>query len=307
MNGSGTRRRQVIAFLNPQAGMGRAEPVADRLRAHCDAAGLELRLTVSREVHDLQAAVEAAQAVQADTVVVGGGDGTLSHAAVQLLERDIALGILPLGTFNHFAKDAGIPLELDAAMAVAVGGAVERFDVGELNGRIFLNTSSLGLYPLIVRLRAQHPVRGPAKWVMAAWHTLREMRRPREIVVQLEIEGKLSVHRTPIVMVGNNPYKAFGLEAASRPSLTDGVLAIYIVKAGARRHLLRLVWRILRGRVRSGELEVLQTKAATLEPGSPGSQLQVANDGEVTLFASPLDYRIRPGALRVRVPPASAP
>jgi diacylglycerol kinase family enzyme len=300
-----SRLGPVKVVLNAASGSTQAPAVEERIRERCGAEGREVVITTSREVHELHAAVEAALGVEGGTLIVGGGDGTISSAAALLAGREIALGVLPLGTLNHCAKDVGIPLELDEALTVALGDTAERFDVGELNGRIFLNNSSLGLYPLIVRLRAQHPVRGMAKWAVAAWAALREIRRPREMIVRIEVEGAMTVHRTPIVMVSNNVYRAEGLDAASRDSLRQGLLAIYVVKRGARRHLRRLAWRVFRGRARADELEVLLAKATTIE--APAGQLEVALDGEVELFQPPLEYRIRPGALLVRVPRVSSP
>jgi diacylglycerol kinase family enzyme len=300
------RQNVVVAFLNTEAGTGRVDSVVQRLGERCASEDRRLELTVG-SIGELPGALEAATRLGVDSVLVGGGDGTVSHAASLLVNRELALGILPLGTFNHFAKDAGIPLKLDEALSVAIDGPIERFDIGELNGQIFLNNSSLGLYPLIVRLREQHPMRGPAKWAIAAWAIWRKVRKPRELTVRLEVSGERAVHRTPIVMVSNNAYQIEGLDAASRQSLRDGVLAIYIVKGEARRHLLRLVWRIVRGRASDGELEVLTTGAATIEPGPPDAPVEVVVDGEIIRFQSPLEYRIRPRALRVRVPPGSAP
>ena len=300
-----SRPGPIAVILNASSGSSPVDAVERRIRDRCDEAGRELVLTTSRDAGELRSAVEAALGVAGVTLIVGGGDGTISCAAALLAGRDVPLGILPLGTFNHFAKDAGIPLELDEALTVALGDSAERFDVGELNGQIFLNNSSLGLYPLIVGLRAQHAVRGMAKWAGAAWATLREIRRPREMMVHLDVEGATTVHRTPIVMVSNNVYRAEGLDAASRDSLRAGLLAIYVVKRGARRHLLRLVWRVLRGRARADELEVHLAKATTIEAGT--HQVQVAMDGEVELFQPPLEYRIRPGALLVKVSPGSSP
>ena len=300
------RQNVVVAFLNTQAGTGRVDSVAQRLGERCASEDLRLELTLGN-VGELPGVLDAATRLGVDTVLVGGGDGTVSHAASLLANRGLALGILPLGTFNHFAKDLGIPLDLDEAVGVALAGPVERFDVGELNGHVFVNNSSLGLYPLIVRLREQHPVRGPAKWAVAAWAIWRKTRHPLELTVRLEIGGERAVHRTPIVMVSNNAYQIEGLDAASRQSLRDGVLGIYIVKGEARRRLLRLVWRIVRGRASRAELEVLTTEAATIEPGQAGTPVDAVVDGEVVRFQSPLEYRIRPRALRVRVPPVPPP
>lgn len=271
----------------------------------CSALGHSVRIRASGDLEVLASAAREVLAEGATSLVVGGGDGTLSRIAGLLVGREAALGVLPLGTFNHFARDLGIPLALEEALPLALAGPAQRFDVGEVNGRVFLNNSSLGLYPLIVRLRAQHPARWPAKWIVAAWATLSEIRRHREIAVRLNLDGEVKVRRTPIVFIGNNEYRAEGLELGTRPSLQGGKLAIYVVQAGARSHLLRLAWRMLTRRVEEQELEVFLVEAATIETAA--RRLTVANDGDLELLTPPLEYRSRPAALWVRVPPASVP
>ena len=80
-------------------------------------------------------------------VVAAGGDGTINAVAAAIVDADKALGVLPFGTMNHFAKDLNIPLDFDGAIETIVAGHVTRVDVGDVNGRIFVNNSSLGLYP----------------------------------------------------------------------------------------------------------------------------------------------------------------
>jgi diacylglycerol kinase family enzyme len=295
----------ITVALNSASGVRRTRATEQRVRELCEALGRDAHITATHNVEILRQAVSDAIGAGADSIVVGGGDGTVSGIAGLLVGREVALGILPLGTLNHFARDLGIPLELEEAVRVALQGRTERCDVGEVNGRPFINNSSLGLYPLIVRLRAQRPMRGAGKWIVAAWATLRYLRRPREIAVRISVEGEVVLRRTPIVFIGNNQYLTEGFGAGTRESLRDGLLAIYIVKAGARRHLLRLAWRMLRGREQHEELEVLRTDAATIEASEP--RIYVAIDGEVERLETPLECRIRAGALRVRVPPGSGP
>jgi diacylglycerol kinase family enzyme len=295
----------LIVLLNPVSGAGRVAAAHERVMALCRAAGRETRVTISRDMAELTGAARAALAERPAAIIAGGGDGTVSRIAGVLAGTGIPLGVLPLGSLNHFAKDLGLPLELEAAVDLVLEGHSADIDVGEVNGHVFVNNSSLGLYPLIVRLREQHPVRGPAKWIVALWATLRELRRHREIGVRIEVAGEIIQHRTPVVFVANNVYRGVGIAAGSRDSLQNGLLAIYIVKPGARGHLLRLAWRMLRDHVQDQELEVLLTERATIE--LPGLHVQLAIDGEVERFALPLEYRIRARALRVMVPPVSAP
>ena len=175
-----------------------------------------------------------------EALVVGGGDGTINSGASVALERGIPLGVLPLGTLNHFAKDLGIPLELDEAAKVVLEGVVCKVDVGEVNGRIFLNNSSLGVYPAIVRLREKYQATVGGKWIAALWAGLTVLRRSPFMAVRIVAEGETIIRRTPLVLVGNNEYQMVGIHAGARESLARGRLALYVLNAEQRPGLLRL-------------------------------------------------------------------
>jgi diacylglycerol kinase family enzyme len=209
--------------------------------------------------------------------------------------------VLPTGTLNHFAKDMGIPLELPEAARVACEGVVRRVDVGEVNGRVFLNNSSIGVYPRIVELRNRHGGRGAAKWIAALWATLAVLRRRPFVGVRIRTDDEVVVRRTPFVFVGNNEYKMVGLSAGSRDSLSDGLLAVYLMRGSRRSGVLGLAWRVLwRGVEGVDELELLKVTDAEIE--TRRHHLQVSLDGEVIVLESPLTYRVRPAALGVLAP-----
>lgn len=290
-----------LAFvLNAGSGAGKAEAVRERIIARAREAGREARIHLVRSGADLGRIVADALEAGADAVIAGGGDGTVSAVANGLAGRDTPMGILPLGTLNHFAKDAGVPLDLEPALDAVFGGRTGAFDAGEVNGHIFLNNASLGLYPLIVRLRQQHVTRGPAKWVVAVWATLREVRANRQIRVRLLTEGQSVERRTPILFLGNNEYTAEGFELGTRESLRDGLLAIYVVNAPGRLRVLRLVWRMLRRTAWMEDLELIRTADATI--GLERPRVTVALDGELVPLEAPLAFRSRPAALRILLP-----
>ncbi len=298
----------AAVVLNAKSGTGRAAELAERLELLFREAGWRAVVSVTERAEDMATAVRAAIASNAAAVVVGGGDGTLSAAAAELAGQGIPLGILPLGTMNHLAKDLGIPLDPDEAAKVILGGHTTAIDLGEVNGRIFLNNASLGLYPQIVRVRQRHPATGVRKWIIATWVTLKVLARHRSMAIRLNVDDEVVLRRTPIVFVGNNEYRAAGLAAGSRESLSGGTLAIYIVNAGGRRHpvrLIRLAWHMVLGTALEGDhLELVRTAAATVE--SKEEMLHLALDGEVEIFYAPLEFRILPGALRVFVPAQDA-
>lgn len=292
----------TAAVFNDSSGSGDCAPAARKVEEMFAAAGREARVTVATGGgKGLREAAERAVADGCDTLVAGGGDGTINLAASVLVGRDIPLGVLPLGTLNHFAKDLGIPLELEDAVRVILDGVTCPVDVGEVNGRIFLNNSSLGVYPAIVRLRERYQASGLGKWVAALWASLTVLRRNPFMAVRLIVHDEATVRRTPFVFVGNNEYRMVGLQAGTRESLTRRNIAVYVLNADRRVGLLRLAWQVLfKGVDQVKELDLLTVTEATIETRRP--RLQVALDGEVVVLASPLEYRSRPAALNVYVP-----
>ena len=295
----------IAVVLNGASGTSDSEAAAQRLGEIFAASGREMRITVASAGSELQAAAERAAEEGCGSLVAGGGDGTINTIASVALKREIPLGVLPLGTLNHFAKDLGIPLELDEATKVILEGVVCKVDVGEVNGRVFLNNSSLGVYPAVVRLRERYQATGWGKWVAALWAGLTVLRRNPFMGVRIITEGEAIVRRTPFVFVGNNEYRMVGLNPGARKSLATGRLALYVLNAERRQGLLRLAWQVLRkGADQVKELDLLTVEEAIVE--TKRSRLQVAFDGEVAPLESPLDYRIRPEALRVYVPAATS-
>ena len=292
----------VAVILNPGSGTGadeeaRRTEIVERFAAH------GRRATIFAAGPDAPIDQQARAAVEAGcrVAVAAGGDGTVNAVAAAVVDREIPLAVLPTGTLNHFAKDLGIPLELPEAVRVACEGAVRTVDAGEVNGRIFLNNSSIGVYPRIVELRNRYGGRGAAKWLAALWATLAVLRRRPFLGVRIRTDDEVAVRRTPFVFVGNNEYRMVGLNAASRDSLSDGLLAVYVMRGSHRTGVLGLAWRVLwRGVDGVDELELL--KVAEVEIETRRDRLQVSLDGEVVVLQSPLAYRIRPAALRVLAP-----
>jgi diacylglycerol kinase family enzyme len=210
--------------------------------------------------------------------------------------------VLPLGTLNHFAKDLGIPLDLDEAVRNLATGRARQVDVGEVNDRIFLNNSSLGLYPDIVHDREKQQRRlGRGKWPAALWATLSALRRYPILSVKLLVDGDRLARHTPFVFIGNNEYRMEGLSIGERACLDAGTLSLYVAQHPGRLGLLRFALRALCGRLaQERDFDVLL--ANEMEIATPHRHLRVATDGEVNVMKTPLRYRVRPGALTVIVP-----
>jgi diacylglycerol kinase family enzyme len=302
-----TAAAPIDIIMNAGSGPGGAIEAARRVETLLAEAGRPGRLTLARHGRDIRPAAERAVKQGTAGLVAAGGDGTVSTLAGVAVEAGVPLGVLPQGTLNHFAKDLGIPTELEGALGVILAGHTRRVDVGEVCGRIFVNNSSLGVYPRVVRLRERYGAKGPAKWLAALWATLAVLRRHPFAGVRLVVDGEPVLRRTPFVFVGNNEYRMEGLSAGTRETLERGVLALYVMNASGRRSLVWLGFQILLGR--TGQLRELDTfllTEATIEVRR--SSVGVAMDGEVVELRPPLIYRSRPGALEVFAPrPEEAP
>ena len=237
-----------------------------------------------------------------ETIVAGGGDGTINAVASAMVgNKDVKLGILPLGTLNHFARDVGVPADIGQAVKSIVAGHVKSVDVGEVNGQIFLNNSCLGLYPAMVRLRESLQKSGYRKFpalLRASFHIL--MRFPRLYLELHPAAGSAHRRKTPVLFIGNNPYDTSLTQLGKRPSIEQGRLWTMMPTASTRWSLLLSLFAILRGRETAGD--IIAFEETHLVVASRRRRLRVAVDGEVLHLQPPLNYRVRPKALRVIVP-----
>ncbi len=194
----------LAVFLNPRAGGAGSKDLRTRLeRLFCEA-GVEAQITLLHPGLDpVEAAGHAARTAAA--VVAAGGDG--EDQCRRLRSRSgtaVPLGVLPLGTLNHFARDLGLPLGLKQAVTAIAGGRRVAVDVGRLNDRTFLNNASIGVYPNIVELRDQLQRLGHGRLGALVSATGKVLRSYRGVSVELTSESGRWAGRTPFVFVGNN-------------------------------------------------------------------------------------------------------
>jgi diacylglycerol kinase family enzyme len=302
---------KVVVLVNASAGAAAlqgADRLGEALAEAFETSGLSVEIELVGG-EDMRAAAEAARdrahRAEIGAVAVGGGDGTISTVAGVLAGTGIPLGILPLGTLNHFAKDLGLPADVDEAVVIIARGETRTVDVAEVNGRVFVNNSSIGLYPLMVldreRRRASH---GYRKWSATALAAVRVLRHFSLRRLTLRAEGISEPCRTPLLFIGNNRYEIAGRSLGGRGSLEDGELCVYVAKQHSRLALIWLGVRSLLGWLdEDRDLRILNLRSA--EIATRRRRLLVALDGEIALLTVPLRYRIRPGALKVFAPRAA--
>ena len=289
-------------IINASSGTDDKAEAVKHLKELFGARGVDASVLLARSGGEIIELARRAVKEERQPIVAGGGDGTINAVAAQLVDTDRTLGVLPLGTLNHFAKDLRIPLGLKEAAETILNGRAVQVDVGEVNGRVFLNNSSLGLYPSIVHRREQQQHRlGRGKWPAFIWAALSVLRRYPFLNVRLHVDERELARRTPFVFIGNNEYVMESFDIGARACLDAGRLSLYIAHRTGRMGLLRLAWRALFGGLRDEEdFDALCTRELWIE--TRRRRLRVATDGEVTVMQTPLHYRVRPRALSVIVP-----
>jgi diacylglycerol kinase family enzyme len=291
----------ITCILNGSAGSHAAGQLKERIAELFASRGARATILVAEDGKEIPNLAKRALEQQSSLIVAVGGDGTVNCVASVVLNSQAILGVLPAGTLNHFAKDLGIPVDLPGAVETLLSGEVGCVDVGEVNGRLFLNNSSLGLYPAIVRQREDLQKKGHAKWSAFAAAAAFALMRYQHLHVEVHGDDGTKVEEeTPFVFIGNNRYCLAGLRLGAREELDAGELWVYRAPRASRISLLRLALRALFGRQDHSELAVVAAKSFRIS--TRRRHIHVATDGEVTKMNAPLNYSIRPKALAVVVP-----
>lgn len=278
-----------------------ADDIKTQVEEAFKANNLEANISVATSGEHLMELADEAARSDAEIVVAGGGDGTISGVASKIIDTGKTFGILPLGTLNHFSKDLQIPQDLAEAARVIAENNTQEIDVGEVNGQIFINNSSIGLYPNIVRRREKQQRLGRGKWAAAFWAATNVVRRYPFLNIKLIIDGAEVKRKTPFLFVGNNEYEMDFLNIGTRKCLDDGKLSVYLLHKTGRAGLLMLALRSVFGVMqRAKDFESLCVEDFEIE--TRRKSLLVAFDGEVERMDTPLCYKIHPKALRVLVP-----
>jgi diacylglycerol kinase family enzyme len=281
----------------------RAGSVADESRgavqAACARAQLQAQIVAVDGAGIRAAAEKAADAGAA--LIAAGGDGTVATVAAIAVKTGAPFGVIPLGTLNHFARDAGIPLDVDAAVAAIAEGHAVALDTAEMNARTFVNNASVGFYARIVRERQLEQGRGRRKWIAFAIGLGRALRTYRQVSVRMVVDGVPLVRRTPFVFIGNGDYIDEGPGLGRRTSLTSGHLWISLAPECTRAQMFVLALRALAGRLTPDvTLERFRAAEVTIEPS--GRDVRVALDGELVSMNPPFRFATRPRTLRTLLP-----
>jgi diacylglycerol kinase family enzyme len=285
----------IPAFVNPNSGTG------DAARSALEEAGGFDVETCDPKTLDKE--IDRVVNAGADRIVVAGGDGTIATAANSLVGTKAALAIVPGGTLNHFARDHGIPTDPQEAVALSVAGTTTTTDVAYVNGRLFLNTSSVGAYVVFVRTRERlERYLGYRLATIVAGFRL--FGRIRPFTVELELDGVAKKYRSGLVFIGVGERELQLPSMGSRAEDGRSGLHVIVVRGGTWARLVAAGFvaavrgnaAIARGRL----ADTFVVDTCRIEFRRPHGR--VAVDGELVDMQSPLEYRIDRDALTLVVP-----
>jgi diacylglycerol kinase family enzyme len=291
-----------VVFLNRGAGVKLAPAEVEALRESARDAGLDV-IDLSREI-DIAGICRDQIRRGTGLFIAAGGDGTVHHVTQAVVHTDASLGVIPIGTYNHFARDLNIPLDWRAALQVALTGEKRQVDTARINERFFVNNVSMGLYPELVAKREERG-RDYPRWKARLYASYVTLRKYPHITVVVESEHHQEVIRTHVFMVSNNSYdlSRIGIESP-RTNLEEGRLSVYWLPHLPRLRLMTFVARYLAGRVR--EVPGFRSfRTLRMRVQSTHAHVKVGVDGEVFTMTTPLAITIVPQSLVVKVPRTS--
>lgn len=293
---------EFCVILNAASGAGEEEDREASLRRHFGTEADRVRILIVDRGGDLPGAIAQAVAAAHPVLVAAGGDGTIAAVAEAAIAHGRTLGILPKGTFNFVARGLGIPEDPGAAAKCLIDGRARAVSVADVNGQLFLNNASLGIYPAILREREGIYRRWGRSRVAAYWSVLRTvMGAFRPLHLRVTVDGTTVRTRTPLVFVARSAYQLdrYGLEGAE--AVRQGHFALFVAPDAGPMGLALIALRLALGGLRPGrDIAFVACDGIVVE--TRARRLLVAHDGERTPLATPLRFRIRPDALRVIVP-----
>jgi diacylglycerol kinase family enzyme len=291
--------RRGILFLNPRAGTFSSADESS-LRTQAEENGLRV-LDVRPEL-DIRAAVREALAAGMRSFVVAGGDGTVHHVAQALVSTEGILGVVPIGSVNHLARDLQVPIDdWRAAFEIAVKGRVRQIDVGRANGRYFINSVMLGLYPTISEYRERFRSIN-TRWSAYLKAIRLALHHFPHVTLVVEMDGRVDTLRTQMFVVAVNSYDLSQVGMVSpKTTFNDGRLSIYSLSFMSRWQFVRASAKYFRGRI--GDVPGFKSvRTMQLRVDTGRRRLRVSLDGELVDIQTPLQIAAVPSSLLVRAP-----
>jgi diacylglycerol kinase (ATP) len=285
---------------NPRAGRREADHGLDESIQELRRAGWDVTVCPTTAPFDATRLAREAAEAGMDAVLIAGGDGTLNEAVQALEGTDTALGYLPYGTVNIWAREIGLPGNPLAAARAIAGGRIETIDLGRANDRYFLLMAGIGLDADVVR-RAQRIEHHKARFGILPYVAAGLLTLPlyRSADVELRYDGVIRRVQALMLVVGNTRFYAGRYQLTPNAVANDGWLDLCIVKGRGPLATVRQTFPVLlSGSVGLSDVEMLRVKSLTVQSDQP---LPFQLDGEL-VGTTPVEFSIAPLALRVIVP-----
>lgn len=286
-------------FLNPSSGARLPVTEVSALEAAARERGLEV-FGIDRDF-DVASIIREQMGQGRNLFIAAGGDGTINAVIQPLINTEATLGVVPAGTFNHFARDLNLPLDWREALEVALSGSTRQIDTGRVNERFFVNNISIGLYPEMVARREERG-RDYPRWKARLYAAFATLRKYPHVTLAVETEYLHEIIRTQVFVVANNSYdlSRLGVEAP-RSTLEEGRLSVYWLPNMRRIALARFLAHYLTGRVTTTP-GFRSFRALHLRVQSARKHLHLGVDGEVLTMSPSLVITMVPKSLLVKVP-----
>jgi len=292
----------AIVILNRKSGNRDKADIPTKLQSIAATLGVSCDIIGARTGDDVMQTARQAVRSSHDLVIAGGGDGTVNAVASELVGSGKRLGVLPLGTFNYFAREMGIPMELDAAFRTCFEGEPRPVTVGEVNGRMFLNNASIGLYPVIIAVREQTYQRWGRNRLFAYSSILKALLRLRlNMKLSVAFNGVTRIVRTPLLFVARNTIQLEEFRVPGIRCVADNGFSVYALRPLGRLGMCRIAWHAMIGKLEPRyDFDMVCTSGIRVD--SRRMLRTVAFDGERVKMLAPLDFQVRQNAFSILVP-----
>jgi diacylglycerol kinase family enzyme len=296
----------AVAILNYRSGRQDTRKIAWELKALAEKIGVRCDIIRARTPHHVLETAQRLARSEHSTVIAGGGDGTINAVASALIGTRKRLGILPLGTFNYFARELGLPTDFERAFKVCFNGETRLATVGEVNGRMFLNNASIGLYPVILSIREQTYRQWGRHKFGAYWSVLKTLFRARpNLDLRIMADGMTRNFESPLLFIARNSYQLEQFNLPGPRCIAADGFSVFVLRPMTRLQLLKLAFRALTGRLQPfNDFEMFCTTKLRVECSRMHRLLAI--DGERIKMLAPLDFMVREHALQIAVPTKEA-
>lgn len=295
------RAAHLFLIVNPVAGNVEVERVYETFEKIYQSAGVRYVIYETTGQESLKSIVTQAQSESYTMIVAVGGDGTVSEMVDGLVGSQIPLGIIPLGTANVVARELGIPLDLEEACKLLLGGQqIKQLDVMQVGTRSFISHISLGVYSRIIK---QTSVENKRRFGTLAylWSAMKEISREQSWKFTINVDGQTEKVRASLIMVANAGAFGIGeLHWGAHISPNDGQIDLCIMQGKSIRDYLSFFWYTLRGQPKQiGKMSYLACKQEVII--RTNKRVPVRADGEI-IGQSKVSIKVRPQAVPVIVP-----